>query len=131
VSNAAASAFLSLVASYDDALLSFASVAARFAQRGNPCAWCARSPIGCASAPLAASSACFVVGIAALAASWITGEAAWIEQFFRISAALFSLWLAAPQVYLGLAVMRHFAPGEPMAPPASSSPPRLSAPPPV
>jgi hypothetical protein len=43
-------------------------------------------PIGCASAICAASSACFVVGIAALAASWITGEAAWIEQFFRIPA---------------------------------------------
>jgi hypothetical protein len=71
-------------------------------------------PAGCSSLILAISAACFLVGLGAAAAWWITGDEEWIYQFFRVPAALLMVWLAAVELWLSLSARLHFAPGEPM-----------------
>jgi hypothetical protein len=69
-------------------------------------------PPGCAGVIIAASGAFFVAGLGALAAWRITGEAAWIEQFFRLPGAMLMIWLAALELFLAVHCVRHFARGE-------------------
>jgi hypothetical protein len=71
-------------------------------------------PVGCASAILSASAACFAGGIAALVAWRFSGDPHWIEQFFRIPGAFMMVLLAAMQVWLSIWAARQFSPGEEM-----------------
>lgn len=69
-------------------------------------------PAGCSGIILAVVSACFVVGLGALAAWGLTGNPAWIREFFQIPAALLMVWLAAVELWLSSAARLQFAPGE-------------------
>jgi hypothetical protein len=72
------------------------------------------APRGCANVILATAAGCLLVGAGALAAWRITGNYAWVREFFYVPAALLMVWLAAVQVWLSAVARRHFAPGEPM-----------------
>src|SRR5438105_3796044 len=71
-------------------------------------------PIGCSTAILSITSACLVAGVAAFAAWRVTGNDAWIVQFFRIPAALVMVWMAGVAFWLCLKVVSHYEASEPM-----------------
>ena len=71
-------------------------------------------PVGCASGILVASAACFAGGAAAVIAWRYSGNAAWIEQFFRIPGAFMMVCLGVARVWLSAWAARQFAPGEDM-----------------
>jgi hypothetical protein len=53
-----------------------------------------------------------VVGLAALVIWRVTGNVAWVNEFFRVPAALMMVWLAALELWLSATARVHFAPGE-------------------
>jgi hypothetical protein len=54
------------------------------------------------------------VGLGAFALWQITGNLAWIVQFFRVPSAILLVWLAAIQFWLSVRVCGEFSAGEPM-----------------
>lgn len=71
-------------------------------------------PLECASYVLAATGAFLLLGLGLLAAYLLTGNAGWVENFFRAPGALFFLVLASLQLAFALMVWKEFRPGEPM-----------------
>jgi hypothetical protein len=70
--------------------------------------------LGCSGLILFATFAYIVTGIAVTAAWQFTGNAAWIEVFFKVPSALLQVLLAATQLWFTLAVCHEFSAGEPM-----------------
>jgi hypothetical protein len=70
--------------------------------------------VGCTALVVALTGAYLVVGLLAFVAWQITGQDAWVEEFFKVPAALLLVTLAAAQLALSLSVVREFSPGQPL-----------------
>jgi hypothetical protein len=70
--------------------------------------------LGCSGLILFATLAYVIAGIAVTAAWQFTGDAAWVDGFFKGPSALLLVWLAATQLWFTLAVCGEFSAGEPM-----------------
>lgn len=72
------------------------------------------SPLGCATFIALVTAAHLAVGLAVLAVYLLSGNAVWVEQFFRVPGALLLLALAGMQLAYSFLAWRGFDPGEPM-----------------
>ncbi len=71
-------------------------------------------PVGCAAAIVVITGGYLAAGVAAFAAWQLTGDTAWVEQFFTVPGALLTIWLASIELWMCLRVTRHFVAGEPL-----------------
>lgn len=63
---------------------------------------------------VAATAGYLAVGLLAFVAWQVTGQATWVEQFFKVPAAVLLVTLAAAQLLVSVSVVREFSPGQPL-----------------
>lgn len=68
--------------------------------------------LGCSGAILLVTAAYLACGIGAFVAWRLTSNAAWVEEFFQVPAALAMLWMTAVELWLCIRVFQQFVPGE-------------------
>lgn len=71
-------------------------------------------PLGCTTLILLVTAAHLAVGLAVLAVYLFSGNATWVEQFFRVPGGLLLVALAGMQLAYSVLAWRGFDPGEPM-----------------
>ena len=71
-----------------------------------------RLPTGWARLIVLATLCSVALGLGAFALFWRTGDAAWVDEFFRMPGALAAISMAAIELWFSLRVIRQFAPGE-------------------
>jgi hypothetical protein len=71
-------------------------------------------PICWSSGILLCTGVYLAMGLLALAAWGVSGNLAWVEDFFRIPGTLLLVWLASVECWLSMRAWRQFAPGEPL-----------------
>jgi len=71
-------------------------------------------PFGCTSLVVGVTAGFLGLGAVALVAWEVTGNIAWVENFFRVPGALLLVSLAAVELLLSLRVLHDFSPGQPM-----------------
>lgn len=72
------------------------------------------APVGCTSIILAVTAGYLAIGLLVFAGWRITGNVAWVEDFFRLPGALLLVWLAAVELLFSLRVLYEFSPGQPL-----------------
>ena len=72
------------------------------------------APFGCTSMVVAVTAGYLAIGLLAFAGWRLTGNDAWVEDFFRLPGALLLVWLAAIEVLFSLRVSYEFSPGQPL-----------------
>jgi hypothetical protein len=70
--------------------------------------------LGCSTLLILVTAAYLIIGVVAFAGYQFTGDATWVESFFRIPGALLALFLATVELWFSLLVLNHFSSGEPM-----------------
>jgi hypothetical protein len=71
-------------------------------------------PVGCSGLILLATLVYVVAGIGVFVGWQLTGNIAWVEQFFTLPSSILLVALAAAQLWFCLQVCGEFSPGEPM-----------------
>ncbi len=69
---------------------------------------------GCSALLVLLTAGYLLIGVAAFAAYSFTGNAVWVESFFRIPGALLAVFLAFVELLFSLQVRSQFSSGEPM-----------------
>src|SRR5260370_28372612 len=82
--------------------------------RGLSSSHAVRPAFGCSALIVLVTASYLAVGLVVFAVWQITGNNAWIEEFFRVPGALLLVWLAAVGLLFSLRVYPGFLPGEPM-----------------
>lgn len=72
------------------------------------------APFGCTSIILAVTAGYLAIGLLVFAGWRLTGNLAWVENFFRLPGALLLVWLAAVELLFSLRVSYEFSPGQPL-----------------
>ncbi|HWB83784.1 MAG TPA: hypothetical protein VG675_06570 [Bryobacteraceae bacterium] len=71
-------------------------------------------PRGCSTFILGVAVVYLIAGLAALAAWRLTGDTAWVEEFFRSPGAVALVCLAALELFFSIQVFREFSSGQPL-----------------